>query len=217
MWAVFAPVSGMLAAFLAMRGARLRGEERALLALGVSPLRVALFAVAAGALWGCAGAFVLLWEKADVALLFPRPALEAVWEVEGSDAVIERSLGLRLERSGELSFVEDEPRTMETGSRAGAPPPATLRLFAALSTLLTAVFGPLWAISPASGIRKISLGMLFALSLVLAFQAAASSPRYAWFVAAAPLLLVAEAFFLNYRARAPKIQIQKNKKYENER
>lgn len=201
MWAAFAPALGMIAVSVALGIARARGEERALAALGVSPARVALFAVMAGALWGGAGACSILWEKAEVEVLFPRPAGSRVWEAEGGGAVLERSLGIRVLASGEIVGVETVGGRGASALSEPRAPLWVLRLCAAVSGLLIAGFGSLWAVAKANAKRKAAVGALWVFLLLLSYQAAALRPRYAWLVAAVPLLLVAEVLGLHYRSR----------------
>lgn len=203
MWAAAAPVLGMAVVLLSLRIARVRGEERALCGIGVSPLRARLFAVLAGMCWGCAGAGFLASDQADVSVLFPKPEKARVWVVESDHSVIEVSARIRILRGGDVMDVEPEALSGLAGARGDGGRPVgemkRLRAAAALSTLFSAVFGPFWITAPGDPRRKRFVGFSVVLLLVGAFQAAAMEPKLAWTLMAAPLVLVAEALVLNYR------------------
>ncbi len=96
-------MAGGLGAWAAFGVATLRGEVRALGALGVTPGRAAAFAVVGGAAPALIGGAAAATPWIDLGALFPRvPAIEAWKRRDGVDLVA-RGVGLRVAPGGAVT------------------------------------------------------------------------------------------------------------------
>jgi hypothetical protein len=182
--AALAPIAGAVGAWTALGVAALRGEVRALGAVGVPPGRIAVSAALGGVAPSLVGAFAAATPWIDLAALFPRaPSLEA-WRRDGADLVA-TGLGLRVAPGGTMTF-EGEAAALVA---AGAPS----RHLVALALVVAAIALPLAACAPRpNGRRLLALGAALALAIVL-FQAVAAGRLAAAWLVVAPLALLVDA------------------------
>jgi hypothetical protein len=129
-----APALEILAVLWVLEGARDRGEERAIAALGVAPLRLAAPAIAGAWLLGALASACVASPWADARSLFPTIGAEHAWS-RASAGWIDAVSGARVDALGRLTLHEPGPMPMlEARSRE-----------ALLLVLPLCLVGPLWA------------------------------------------------------------------------
>lgn len=200
MWGAVAPVAGALGTVGAVRLAEARGELRALEALGEDPLRAVLGAIAGGTLIGLAGSSLTALPWADLTALFPREATARVWVVEGSGAMREETLGIRVLAGGGLSVLGGSAgwSSRSTFSSALAPGAASAT---AAALALAALACPVWSAVYSRPLRKALVGFGALALLIGAFQVVAAHRAWPPVLLAAPLVLLADAVVARYLAR----------------
>ncbi len=209
-----APLASAVGAALALGTARLRDEARALEALGRSPRQIALSAALGAALPSVLVAFLLAtWTRLDVQAFYPRaPRAESFTWSAASSSFESAELRVRVGEDGEATPLEGPG-----GEGSGEPDDAALprggRVSAALATALAgaalAVLASRAVLTPSlEGEQKtrrrrllaLALGLLCALSTLVAFQAAAARVAPAFVAVVAPALLLVAVLF-GYRDR----------------
>jgi hypothetical protein len=205
MWAAVAPVLGALGTFAAARLAVARGELTALAALGVDPARAARGAALGGVMAGLVGMGVAASGWADLEALFPRATEAREWSVEGDGVLREATLGIRVEAGGAVTFVGEAAVLRE---RTGLPEKAE---GVTIATLALAAFAcPVWVVEglggrspPARGrrsLRRAIVALIAVATLIAAFQVVAAGRASPLWLLASPLLLLADAAAMRYRA-----------------
>lgn len=194
MLAALAPAAGALGTLAAVRLASLRGEMRALAAIGADPLRAAAGAAGAGALVGAIGPALLALGIGDVAALFPRVAASRRWIADG-DGLREIGLGIRVGPGGALTLGP-------AGAEIAAPPGA---LSASLSLGAAAIAAPLWiaATEGRSARRRAAPAAIAVVATIAAFQGIAAGRLPAVALGLGPLVLLIDAAASRYGARRP--------------
>jgi hypothetical protein len=179
-----APALAALGAGVALGQARSRGELRALHALGVSPLRVALGPMLAGWATGSVAVALVLSPAADVSALFPKVACNVPWTWDGA-ALVSGSGGLRVTPAGvpELGGALTLPVALA----------APTRWAAALAVAPLGLVAPVWVSAPVSlRARAVAVAMTGGLTVLLLHAAAAQRLGPQWLVCGAlPLALQA--------------------------
>jgi hypothetical protein len=128
------PLLQILTVLWVLEGARRRGEQRALEALGVAPLRVAAAVLAAAWLVGALACLCAASRWADPRSLFPRIAGEQAWTRAGA-VWLDAARGVEVDALGRLRL-----------SVPSTAPPALARMGAVLALLVPlCALGPLWA------------------------------------------------------------------------
>ena len=193
-----APACAAVGTWLALAAGRARGEERAMAALGRSPIERALGAVAGGACVALLAAAALATiGRVDVDGFYPRVDRDVRWRFEGG-AFLSDDGAYRVTRDGAPEKVEAAPSAAPAVMPlAGAPPrtPVHARAAAALATALAGVALPLLV---ARARRRTLVFVALALGLttvatVLCFQAAAGSRAPVFVVTLPPFVLLALA------------------------
>lgn len=208
MWAAVAPALGALGAFAAARVASARGEISALAALGVDPARAARGAAAGGVAAGLIGAAVAASGWAELDALFPRPAVVRAWTLDEDGALREATLGVRVEAGGVVTFVGDAAAA--SAESMALPEEAEQAAIATLA--LAAIACPVWVVEGMAGragparnrrgrkaVRAI-VGLGAVALLIAAFQIVAAARASPFVLVASPLLLLADAAAMRYRA-----------------
>lgn len=194
MLAALTPAAGALGTLAAVRLAALRGELRALAAIGADPLRAALGAAGAGALVGALGPALAALGLADTAALFPRVAATRRWIADG-DGLRELGLGIRVGPGSALAL---GPASAEALASPGV-------LAASLSLGALAIAAPLWiaATEGRSARRRAAAAALAVLATIAAFQGVAAARLPAAALALGPLVLLIDAAASRYGAGRP--------------
>jgi hypothetical protein len=195
MWAALAPVAGALGSAGAIRIARSRGEARALLALGVEPSRLALGAVLGGVALALLGAALAASGWADLAALFPRPAVARVWAPDGAGGMREATLGILVGPGGAISRTGVDPSGL-----AGLPPNAGLA--AVIAVGLGALGAPPWASLELPRLRKLVVALISVVALIIGFQAVAAGRTTPLVLVLSPMALLIEIGIAWARRRA---------------
>jgi hypothetical protein len=191
--AALAPIAGGIGAWTALGVAALRGEVRALAALGVPPARVSIGAACGGAAPALIGALLVAMPFVDLGALFPRPISSEGWERDGADLVA-RASGLRASPGGKLAF-----ENIRSGFSLEAFRPS--REAVAVALVAAAIALPL-ATSAPRGVWRRALALGAALAVAIAvFQAVAAGRVSAAWLAFAPLALLVDAAFAYHPAR----------------
>lgn len=205
MWAAVAPVLGALGTFATVRVAIARGEISALEALGVDPARAARGAAMGGVIAGALGVLVTASGWADLEALFPRPPDARAWTAGDDQALVEVTLGIRVDAGGDVTFVGEAAAQEERTAVSRSAKNATI------ATLGLAAFAcPLWVVeglaasSPAArrgkSWRRGIVALIAVAALIAAFQVVAAALASPLWLLASPLLLLADAAFMRYRA-----------------
>jgi len=182
--AVLAPAMGGLAALLAKAQAGLRGETRALAALGVHPSRACLGALMALGLVGLVGAVVIGLGAGDISGLFPRlPG--GVWLPWGDGGWAMAEAGVKISSTGE---------PMLTG--ADDLPPAIGPCRAAVAACIVSTTAALtdWVREPLGSWERIAAVTVAGLGTIVLFHAVAAERLPAWSLGVAPVPLVVHAW-----------------------
>jgi hypothetical protein len=122
--------------------------------------------------------------------------------VESAQALREATLGIRVEAGGEVTFVGEGAKGR--GAKEGAEG-------AVIATVgIAAIAGPVWVVeglaarwAPAKGRRIWRRGIVALIAvamLIAAFQVVAAARASPLWLLASPLLLLADAAFMRYRA-----------------
>ena len=183
-----APVTAAVATYAVIRGARNRGEERALASLGLSKVALGLVAALAAMLCPLVLAAGILLGRVDVSGFYPEPP-SAPSFVDRGETFDSGDLGISVAKDGSI-----------TGKRAEAlpppKPPASLpesaRGAAALSTVVVALALSLAAGRAEKMPRSVVPSVAVAAATLVGFQLAAAGqmPAFAVIVPALGLLLV---------------------------
>lgn len=173
-----APLLQILSALWVLESVRRRGEQRALEALGVAPLRVAAAALCATWLVGAAACLCVASRWADPRSLFPAIADGQGWTRVGV-AWLEAARGVEVDALGRIRL----------GVQSAAPP-ALARVDAALALLVPlCALAPLWASLRCAARERwlVALGAAALVVTVLHAAAAQRVPAFALAVCALPL------------------------------
>lgn len=193
MCAALAPAAGAVGTLVTVRVAELRGEARALGALGVRPLRAVRGAILGGAAVGLLGVALLACPAADLGALFPRPAEARAWSFDADGGMSEPSLGVRLDPSGSVRLARSAP--------AEPPrPPAPPRAIVASAFLLLALILPAWIALPSSAARRLGVAVLGLGATIVSFQLVAAGRASSLGLLLAPLLLALDLAARAWRA-----------------
>lgn len=182
------PVACAVAVLIALAPMRTSGELRALAALGCSPWRARLAAIATAAIITIGSAASFAAGGSDAAALFPPP-------VPASDLRVDQGSFVSDRRHLKVSFTEEGEVLERTGSPPASNAAATRDrrqvLAGASAIALAGIALSLWAASPS---RKGAIRMLLTLtawgaSEVLVFQAAGARAIHPLFTALPSLAL----------------------------
>jgi len=190
--AAFLPAVGVIAQALVLAQCRERGELGALAALGVSPPRQVLGAIAAGLTLGGAAVALVLLPHSDVRSLFPVVNGGSSFVAVG-DALRDPVSGIVFSPDGSLAF----GAATEPALSASAPGRGAALGFVAPLACATAF----WGAAPLRALPRLgAAAVCFVLSVVVLHAVAAGrlSPALLW-VGAAPL--AAQAILAFRRAR----------------
>lgn len=187
-----APVAAAVAVSIALVPARSSGELRALAAMGLSPLRARLAALAVAAALGLVGAFAVGTGRVDATPLYPSARPPSDWRVDaggGSGAGAEFVSARRRARLAGDRFDRD-PSLPELPRPEGLPPHG--RAAAALAIALAAVALATFASSPQRRrpLRSILGFALYGASQIAAFQIVGARVLPAAVVAIPPAALL---------------------------
>jgi hypothetical protein len=185
-------VAGGLGAFVTMEQARARGEVRAIMALGVAPLRACAGAAVGGTWVALVGPGMVLRKSVDLGPLFPRAeAGTEVFRTLDARTVIETSRGVILHADGMLAPLAEHAPSMLSSTQP--------RLGTFLALLVLALAVPIWSALRCRPGRRIVMGALAMLGCMLVFHLVAAGRAPAWTLPLAPLVLLVEAVNLGYR------------------
>ena len=193
MWAALAPVAGALGARGAIRLAETRGELRALAAIGSAPWRVVAGAVCGGSIVALLGPCLAASGFVDLEALFPRPHLARIWVAEGDRAMRELTIGVRVAAGGALEV------TAPGAAGPGGALPRGAHTAAVTALGLGAIVGPAWAAREAPISRRVIVGGVIVVALIVAFQAVASGRASAAVLLVPPLVPLIELGVAWYR------------------
>lgn len=182
--AALLPVIGGLASALVSSQAQSRGEIRALMALGASPLSAVRGALTGAVLVGLSGVLSILSGAADLRSLFPHIPREPAFRlVDG--AWLNAAEALRVSRAGDVSFTGEA-----LAPAAGAPPGATFGT--ALALLVASLSIPAWALRPSSKVRRLAVSVALGMVAVISFHLVAAEQAPPLVLVSAPLLLLVD-------------------------
>jgi hypothetical protein len=180
-----APLLQILALLWVLDGVRSRGEERALAALGVAPLRVAAAAIGAAWVVGALASLCVVSPWADPRSLFPVLAGEHAWS-RAAGLWVDATSGTTVDALGRISL-----------RATSAPPPAEPRASAALLLVLPlSLVAPLWAALRCSPKERWLVGLACAVLVVSSLHAAAARRVPALALAGSALPLALHALWL---------------------
>lgn len=187
------PLLQILTVSWVLDSARRRGEQRALEALGVAPLRVAAAVLAAAWLMGAVACLCVASRWADPRSLFPVIAAEQAWTRAGA-VWLDAARGVEVDALGRL--------------RLGVPstaPPGLQRSDAVLALLVPlAALGPLWAALRCAARERWLVALATAALVVTVLHAAAARRVDAFALIGCALPLALHCLWLSSsRARRP--------------
>lgn len=196
------PIAGAVAVVVALVPAAASGELRALSALGASPWRARLPAIAAASLLALASAGAIAAGGMDVRPLFPVASRASDVRVEqtadGPTFVSDRRR-VRVDVDGVLVRTSDEPAPTDAPSLPRYARGAVALAVAAAGIALAAwVSGPLRR----RPLRALLVGTGYAIAQIAAFQAAGAHALPALVTAAPPLALLVVAWVEHRAMRA---------------
>lgn len=175
------PLLQILSVLWVLESARRRGEERALAALGVAPLRVAAAVLGAAWLVGAAACLCVASRWADPRSLFPAIAEGRGWTRVGS-LWLDAARGIEVDALGRIRLGD-----------ASAPPPAPPSRAAAALALLVPLcaLAPLWAALRCAARERWLVALVAAALVLTTLHAAAAErvPSFALGAGALPLVL----------------------------
>ena len=182
--AVLAPLLGALGVLLADTQSRMRGEARALAALGVHPSRARLGALLALSVMGGAGALALWTGVGDVSSLFPRLQSES-WSqlADGSWKLAEA--GIRVSKGGEPSLLPAVEGSMEV---------EIPRLTVALNVAWMTVVLVDWVRDELGAGERLAVALVAGGGAIALFHTVAARILSPWVLLAAPLPLFLHAW-----------------------
>lgn len=172
------PLLQILAVLWVLESARRRGEQRALEALGVAPLRVAAAVLGAAWLVGAAACLCVASRWADARSLFPVIADGHGWTRAGG-VWLDAARGVEVDALGRVRQVVASPAA-----------PALPRVAAALALLVPlCALGPLWATLRCAARERWLVALGCAALVVTTLHAAAAErvPAFALAACALPL------------------------------
>lgn len=185
-FAAVAPLVGAGATFLSAQQARVRGEARALEAVGTTPLRAMLGLMLGGMAVGALGPILAMLPAVDLGTLFPTAGPVANhWSMQDGVWHDVRH-GLAVEPGGSLAWT-GAPGVAWIEARS-APRAAT-----ALSLAIAALGCPLWTVAQGDGVRRVVVAAAVVGGGIVAFHLVAVGRLSPLALAAPPLVLVAEA------------------------
>jgi hypothetical protein len=190
--AALVPALAVIAEMVALAQCRERGEERALLALGASPRRVAFGAIVGGMVLALAALVLVASPLSDVSSLFPVVASSSAWSATPA-GLLDPSSGVSVAASGAITLSD----ASVVPALAGAPTRA-----AALSCFTPlALVAPLWGATELGLAARLSgAALAFAAAVVLLHVVAAGrAPASILVLAALPLV---PQLFVVKRSRA---------------
>ncbi|HKQ68702.1 MAG TPA: hypothetical protein VJT73_05150 [Polyangiaceae bacterium] len=182
------------AAFIAVEQAQSRGELRALLASGVTPVVASLGAVVGGAMTGAVGALLATFRSVDLAPLFPRVVtVGGSWVPQGENW-FETTRGILVRANGDLTWVG--ANLAGAGPAVAAPP----RLATVVALLVAALGFPLWAVARGAPLRRAVALVTLSAGSIAAFHLVGAGRVSGAILVVPPLLLLVEAMTLFRRS-----------------
>jgi hypothetical protein len=193
-WCAFAPGLSAVGSAIALGQSRVRGELRALEALGVAPLRAGRGPMVVGWLLGFFACVVLVTPLADATALFPVLNVPGRWIVDAG-ALVDPVNGLRVLRDGSLVVGAGQ-----AGQGAAFVPSGAAALFVVMPLALAM---PPWSSAQIGWMGRIG-GALFTFGAVVVLLHAAAAGRVAplW-TAVSALPIIVQAIFAHARNYAP--------------
>ncbi|HEY3234411.1 MAG TPA: hypothetical protein VGJ84_06825 [Polyangiaceae bacterium] len=191
----FAPGLSAVGASAALAQTKLRGEQRALQALGASPWRIALGATVAGWIVGGLAVGILATPLSDKAALFPAAARTGAWRSAGA-SIVNMTQGILVTADGQIRF-------MTASAAPGGAHAGTLAALFAIAPL--ALCAPPWVSAPLSRAGRL-LGAATALAgciVLLHAVAVGSTPQALLMLAALPLAV--QAALVHVKRSRPRI------------
>jgi hypothetical protein len=191
------PICAAIGAWIAIAPARVRGELRALAALGRSPWQNARAAALGGALVAAVAAVAIgTWSRVDIQGFYPEIGGSADVRFEG-DAFVDHDSGWQIDKDGDLSRAATPPAPRDVR----VPPHG--RAAAGLATFFAGLALALITAYPERRARWLGAGAAVGAAMLVLFQAAAAHRVVPAWAAVPPALLLAVAAARYREARWP--------------